>query len=285
MTNIMQLAEQAGLLGPTSRVGDSHAATERFAALHRAAIIEELTGELPEPLMLMLPNQPETGVYSADQLRQAIAADRAKQAGQSEVPQELSDKAQELAAEFRGDVARKDYESWGADVLKLLDWMTFINTKPQPSPAQPVNADLIAAAERVSLKYGHSEDGTPSDWTEWKDLRNALAQSAPLPQPQGERGELIAKLRGYASDDDYVRKDSSNGTTAREETMRNAAALLEAKLVPLTDERIDDIENHVYCKTIEKGKTRHVYLQKFARAIEAAHGIEAQGKQDRKGNV
>ena len=38
MTN-MQLAEEAGLLGPTSRVGDAHTATERFAALHRAAIM------------------------------------------------------------------------------------------------------------------------------------------------------------------------------------------------------------------------------------------------------
>lgn len=30
---IGQLAEQAGLLGPSSRVGDAHAATERFAEL------------------------------------------------------------------------------------------------------------------------------------------------------------------------------------------------------------------------------------------------------------
>ena len=31
---ISQLAEQAGLLGPSSRVGDSHNATERFARLN-----------------------------------------------------------------------------------------------------------------------------------------------------------------------------------------------------------------------------------------------------------
>ena len=30
---IGQLAEEAGLLGPTSRVGNSHAATEKFARL------------------------------------------------------------------------------------------------------------------------------------------------------------------------------------------------------------------------------------------------------------
>ena len=34
---IQELAEQAGLLGPSSRVGNSHEATERFAEL----IIEE----------------------------------------------------------------------------------------------------------------------------------------------------------------------------------------------------------------------------------------------------
>ena len=38
---IGQLAEQAGLLGPGSRVGDSHEATERFANL----IIEECVRE------------------------------------------------------------------------------------------------------------------------------------------------------------------------------------------------------------------------------------------------
>ena len=35
----------------------------------------------------------------------------------------------------------------------------------------------------------------------------------------------------------------------------------------LTDEEIDAIENAVYCKTIQKGKTPHEYIIKFARAI------------------
>ena len=35
----------------------------------------------------------------------------------------------------------------------------------------------------------------------------------------------------------------------------------------LTDEEIDAIENAVYCKTIQKGKTPHEYIMKFARAI------------------
>tara|TARA_R110000868_G_scaffold227550_2_gene480541 strand:- start:317 stop:946 length:630 start_codon:yes stop_codon:yes gene_type:complete len=40
--------------------------------------------------------------------------------------------------------------------------------------AQPVN-ELVEAAERVSWKYGHDNNGTPSDWDEWKNLRAALA--------------------------------------------------------------------------------------------------------------
>ena len=38
----------------------------------------------------------------------------------------------------------------------------------------------------------------------------------------------------------------------------------------LSEEKIDDIEHVTYCKTIRKGKTQHVYLTQFARAIEAA---------------
>jgi len=36
MTNDFLLAEQAGLIGPSSRVGESHAAAQRFADLIRA---------------------------------------------------------------------------------------------------------------------------------------------------------------------------------------------------------------------------------------------------------
>ena len=35
----------------------------------------------------------------------------------------------------------------------------------------------------------------------------------------------------------------------------------------LTDEEIDKIENAVYCKTIQKGKTQNEYIKAFARAI------------------
>ena len=35
----------------------------------------------------------------------------------------------------------------------------------------------------------------------------------------------------------------------------------------LTDEEIDKIENAIYCKTIQKGKTQHEYIMAFARAI------------------
>ena len=45
----------------------------------RAELAKLANAELPEPLMLMLPNQPETAVYSADQLRQAYAQGAAAQ--------------------------------------------------------------------------------------------------------------------------------------------------------------------------------------------------------------
>ena len=35
----------------------------------------------------------------------------------------------------------------------------------------------------------------------------------------------------------------------------------------LTDEEIDKIENAIYCKTIQKGKTQNEYIKEFARAI------------------
>jgi len=41
---IRELAEQAGLLGPSSRVGNSHDATERFAEL----IVRECVGKYDE---------------------------------------------------------------------------------------------------------------------------------------------------------------------------------------------------------------------------------------------
>ena len=60
-------------------------------------------------------------------------------------------------------------------------------------PAEPVNAELVSAAERVSLKYGHDDDGTPSDWTEWKDLREAISRAVykamiASAQPQQKEG-------------------------------------------------------------------------------------------------
>ena len=39
---IQELAEQAGLLGPSSRVGNSHEATEKFAELIVKECLEEL---------------------------------------------------------------------------------------------------------------------------------------------------------------------------------------------------------------------------------------------------
>ena len=42
----MELAEQAGLLGPSSRVGDEHLAAERFAALIREDERKEIRAQM-----------------------------------------------------------------------------------------------------------------------------------------------------------------------------------------------------------------------------------------------
>ena len=52
---IQELAEQAGLLGPSSRVGNSHEATEKFAEL----IVRECTDLFADQQnMIVNPNKP-----------------------------------------------------------------------------------------------------------------------------------------------------------------------------------------------------------------------------------
>jgi hypothetical protein len=36
---------------------------------------------------------------------------------------------------------------------------------------------LVSDAERISNKYGHDDDGKPSDYSEWVDLRNTIAKA------------------------------------------------------------------------------------------------------------
>ena len=43
---IRELAEEAGLLGPSSRVGDSHSATEKFSELLVDECIKEMTDQM-----------------------------------------------------------------------------------------------------------------------------------------------------------------------------------------------------------------------------------------------
>jgi hypothetical protein len=53
---IGQLAEQAGLLGPTSRVGNSHQATEKFAELiiRECAEVARLNTRVDSKVYLMI---------------------------------------------------------------------------------------------------------------------------------------------------------------------------------------------------------------------------------------
>ena len=51
--------------------------------------------------------------------------------------------------------------------------------RPEKRIADLVSAlrNLVTDATRVSNKYGHLEDGTPSDWNEWIDLRRRLTEA------------------------------------------------------------------------------------------------------------
>jgi hypothetical protein len=53
----------------------------------------------------------------------ALGIEAAAQPSQAPVVLATSDTARRLAAEFRGTVARKDFEAWGEEVLPLLDGM------------------------------------------------------------------------------------------------------------------------------------------------------------------
>ena len=48
---------------------------------------------------------------------------------------------------------------------------------------------------------------------------------------------------------------------------KNYVPLYTHPVKELTDEEIDKIENAIYCKTIQKGKTQNEYIKVFARAI------------------
>jgi hypothetical protein len=62
---IGQLAEQAGLLGPTSRVGNSHEATEKFAEL----IVRECAGLFPNVYVEIENEYGHTPVIAADYIK------------------------------------------------------------------------------------------------------------------------------------------------------------------------------------------------------------------------
>lgn len=54
-----------------------------------------------------------------------------------------------------------------------------------PAPqAQAVSLDVIAALQRVELKFGRFDDGSPKDWQEWVDFRAALAVLASAAQKE-----------------------------------------------------------------------------------------------------
>jgi hypothetical protein len=93
--SITDLAREAGMEGMLADIVCSRAEFERFAALHRASILQELTGEMPKPVgavytlngvshCTMTKALDDTELYTANQLRKyaaglvakAVAAER-----------------------------------------------------------------------------------------------------------------------------------------------------------------------------------------------------------------
>ena len=60
---IGQLAEQAGLLGPSSRIGDAHEATERFAELIVRECLDQCYNRGSNDLQLLYAGQLKAAAY------------------------------------------------------------------------------------------------------------------------------------------------------------------------------------------------------------------------------
>ena len=55
--------------------------------------------------------------------------------------------------------------------------MQELRVKKKLAAAVTALADLIDAAQRVSRKYGHNEEGKPIEWKEWIELRRAITNA------------------------------------------------------------------------------------------------------------
>jgi hypothetical protein len=98
----------------------------------------------------------------------------------------LSDTSQQLAAELRGNVARKDFEAWAAKVLPVLDKLTFMFCASNSQPVSGAElADAVGKLARhspvvVPFDYYHvaemveREDG---EWVRLEDVEALLSAS------------------------------------------------------------------------------------------------------------
>jgi hypothetical protein len=112
--------------------------------------------------------------------------------------------------------------------------------------------------ERVRLyEQDHAPDGWPA--IKMRDV-SALADAI-----EAQQAEL-----------DHAMQDSQHWCD-KYTALRAERDALAAKLVPLTDEQIADL--HRYAYTTGKAFTTIEVYTYFARAIEAAHGIQAKGGQ------
>lgn len=99
----------------------------------------------------------------------------------------------DLQTAARHVVAERDRCGWSPEADAAINALRDALAVQSPAEA---HGDLIAAAKRVSWKFGHDEAGTPSDWSEWADLRDAIAAAEAHPQPKG--GECSeCKMAGF----------------------------------------------------------------------------------------
>lgn len=121
------------------------------------------------------------------------------------------------------------YDEYAERLAKEQGWKQLYFSSAPVAPAQPAHgviAELINASERVYRKYGHDADGMPSDWTEWKDLTNSLANAKAA---QGVNAELVDALREIANAENYGTDGIWNAESYPDEIARTALANAKAQ--------------------------------------------------------
>lgn len=62
----------------------------------------------------------------------------------------------------------------------------FVCRQPEIDDLKGMIALLVASLKRVSSKYGHDEDGMPSDWSAWVEAREFIAEAEAMVKGEKE---------------------------------------------------------------------------------------------------